>query len=151
MQEVSEQTASHDHRLVAHISQLIARPGAVYLTLGFVGIWLVTNTINAQAFDPPPYSLLQGFLTLCAFLTTIVVLATQRQQARLADQRAHLELQINLVAEHKIAKLISLVEELRRDTPNVRNRVDPIAETMKQPTSADDILEVMRVENATQT
>jgi uncharacterized membrane protein len=43
-----------------------------------------------------------------------------------------LELQVNLVSEQKIAKLISLLEELRRDLPSVRDRVDVVADAMAE-------------------
>ncbi len=60
-----------------------------------------------------------------------MVLATQSWQGRSAQMRSHLDLQINLLAERKIAKLIQLVEELRVDLPMVRNRQDLVAEAMQ--------------------
>jgi uncharacterized membrane protein len=60
------------------------------------------------------------------------VLATQNRQQRSAGERALLDLQVNLLAEQKVAKLISLLEELRRDMPDVKNRTDPLAEAMTQ-------------------
>ena len=42
------------------------------------------------------------------------------------------ELAENLLAEQKIAKLIALMEELRRDIPTVKDRFDPEAEAMQQ-------------------
>src|SRR6266700_3830954 len=74
--------------------------------------------------------LLQGGIGLCSLLMTIMILTSQNRQVKHAEQRAQLDLQVNLGAEQKIAKLIQLVEELRRDLPNVRNRVDPIADAM---------------------
>jgi uncharacterized membrane protein len=41
-------------------------------------------------------------------------------------------LQVNLLAEHKVAKLIALVEELRRDLPMVRDRIDREADSMQE-------------------
>jgi uncharacterized membrane protein len=38
---------------------------------------------------------------------------------------AHLDLQINLLTEQKVTKLIRLLEELRADMPGVRTRHDP--------------------------
>ena len=38
-----------------------------------------------------------------------------------------------MLAEQKIAKLIALVEELRRDLPNVHDRRDSLAEAMIRP------------------
>jgi uncharacterized membrane protein len=47
-----------------------------------------------------------------------------------AEEHAQLDLHINLLSEQKVAKLISLLEELRRDMPNVANREDLVAEAM---------------------
>ncbi len=73
-----------------------------------------------------------------------MVLNTQNRQGRHAEQRSHLDLQVNLLAEQKIAKLIALVEELRRDLPQVRDRVDHVAEAMKE--SVDPALRGARVD-----
>jgi uncharacterized membrane protein len=51
---------------------------------------------------------------------------------------------MNLLSEQKIAKLIDLIEELRRDLPNVRERHDPEAEVLKQ--AADPHLVVSALE-----
>ncbi len=53
-------------------------------------------------------------------------------------------LQLNLVTEQKIAKLISLVEELRTDLPNVKNRDDVEAEVMMHAIDPEAILEVIQ-------
>ena len=63
---------------------------------------------------------------------TTMVLTMQNGQGRHAEQRSHLGLQVNLLAEQKIAKLIALLEELRRDLPIVRDRKDSIAEAMAE-------------------
>ncbi|MEH2078490.1 MAG: hypothetical protein V7K89_00275 [Nostoc sp.] len=46
-------------------------------------------------------------------------------------------------SEQKIAKLIALVEELRQDIPNIKNRSDPEAQTIKSPTNPHAILDVL--------
>jgi uncharacterized membrane protein len=72
-----------------------------------------------------------------------MVLITQSRQSRDQEQRAELELQINLLAEQKIAKLIALVEELRRDLPTVANRVDHVAEVMQEPVDPHAVLSAL--------
>ena len=52
-------------------------------------------------------------------------------------------LQFIVLNEQRSAKTIQLLEELRRDMPNVRNRVDEEAEVMQQSTSPEAILEAM--------
>ncbi len=85
----------------------------------------------------------KSLVTLGALLLTIVILITQNRQARLAERRAQLDLQVNLLAEQKITKLISLVEELRRDLPSVQNRHDPEAEAMQTATDPHAVLEAL--------
>jgi uncharacterized membrane protein len=75
---------------------------------------------------------LQGIVALSALLMTTLVLITANRQTRNAEERSHLDLQVNLLAEHKVAKLIALVEELRRDLPMVRDRIDREADSMQE-------------------
>ncbi|MDQ2800666.1 MAG: DUF1003 domain-containing protein, partial [Armatimonadota bacterium] len=114
------------------------------LALLLVGGWIVANVFSHRLglgeIDPPPFYWLQGVVGLGALLLTIVVLITQNRQARMAERRAQLDLQVNLLAEQKIAKLIALVEELRRDLPTVRDRHDPEAEAMKEAADPQAVL-----------
>jgi uncharacterized membrane protein len=71
-------------------------------------------------------------VTLLALLMTTSILATQNRQGRLAKQRMHLDLQVNLLSEQKVAKVIALLEELRRDMPSVKDRDDPQAKAMSE-------------------
>ena len=75
--------------------------------------------------DPPPFMWLQGALCLYGAMVATMVLSAQNRRNSEAEQRAHLQLQIDLVTEQKTTKIIALLEELRRDMPSVRNREDP--------------------------
>jgi uncharacterized membrane protein len=77
---------------------------------------------------------------LAALLTTTVVLIKQDRVAKLSEQRAHLDLKVTLLIEQKAAKLIDLMEELRRDLPNVHNRLDPGAVALQQAMGPDAVL-----------
>jgi uncharacterized membrane protein len=44
------------------------------------------------------------------------------------------------LTEQKAAKLIDLLEELRRDLPNVKNRHDPEAAALQQSMNPDQVL-----------
>jgi uncharacterized membrane protein len=73
-------------------------------------------------------------------LTATLILITQNRQTQEAEQRSQLDLQVNLVAEQKIAKVIELLEELRRDLPTVRDRVDSKANAMARSVDAGAVL-----------
>jgi uncharacterized membrane protein len=72
-----------------------------------------------------------------------MILITQNRQTTHAEQRAQLDLQVNLLAEQKVAKLVALLEELRRDMPSVRDRVDQVAEGMKEPVDPHAVLSAL--------
>jgi uncharacterized membrane protein len=139
-----EQKISRSQRIVERISLFAGQPIFLALILFFVALWMLTNVLLRQAgmheFDPAPFFWLQGGVGLGALLTATVVLTKQNRLARLAEQRAHLDLKVTLLTEQKTAKLIDLLEELRRDLPNVRNRDDPEAAALQQSMDADAVL-----------
>jgi uncharacterized membrane protein len=74
----------------------------------------------------------------------------QNRQARIEDQRAHLDLQVNLLTEQKVTKLIHLLEELRLDLPMVKHRHDPEALSLRRRTDAIQVLSALaNVDDAT--
>jgi uncharacterized membrane protein len=52
-------------------------------------------------------------VSLEAIFLAIFVLISQNRMARLADHRAHLDLQINLLAEQEITTTLKFVQEIR--------------------------------------
>ncbi|MEM8721547.1 MAG: hypothetical protein AAGE84_20010 [Cyanobacteria bacterium P01_G01_bin.39] len=59
-------------------------------------------------------------------------------------ERSHLILQINLLTEQKIAKLIELMKELRSDLPNISDRPDWEAKIMQQATDPQIVLNILQ-------
>lgn len=142
-----EQKVDRHQRAVELASAFVGRPAFVYGILIFVGIWIAANTIplfyGRKPFDEPPYFWLQGMVSLTALLTTVVILSTQRRQGKQTHLEAQLHIQVSLLTEQKIAKLIALVEELRQDLPNVKNRYDGEAEAMRQSADPQQVLSVL--------
>ena len=54
----------------------------------------------------------------------ILILSTQRRADQLAELREQMTLELASVTERKVAKVIELIEELRRDSPTLKNRTD---------------------------
>jgi uncharacterized membrane protein len=133
----AERKVSRHQRAIERVTSALGRPLAVYLIVLFVAFWVLMNTcsrvLGLSTFDAPPFAWLQDLVSVSALLMTLVVLATQNRQARLAEQRRHLDLQINLLTERKVSKVIAMLAELRHDLPLVRTRLDLEAEVMKEP------------------
>ncbi len=147
LQERGESGIGLHQRTIETVTANLGRPLFLNLILALVAVWVVINVfprrLGLAAFDPPPFAYLEWVLTLGGLLLAILILITQNRQARLAERRAQLDLQVNLLAEQKIAKLIGLVEELRRDLPSVRDRVDLEATAMSEATDAGAVLDAL--------
>jgi uncharacterized membrane protein len=139
-----EQKISPSQRVMERIGRFVGQPVFLGIILASVTLWVFANIalreLGRGEFDPAPYHWLQGIVALCALLITTVVLGKQNRLAKLEEQRAHLDLTVNLLTEQKAAKLIDLIEELRRDLPNVRNRHDSEAVALQQSMNPDLVL-----------
>jgi uncharacterized membrane protein len=133
----------HQHNVEA-VTEWIGRPRTLFAVVLAVTLWIVLNSAGIRfglaVVDPPPFYWLQGAIGLSALLLTIVVLITQNRMGKLAVQREQLDLQISLMVEHRTAKIIQLLEELRRDIPIVRDRVDEEAEVLQKSADPEQIL-----------
>ena len=142
-----QEKLSRTERGFERAGALIGRPVYLIGLLSLVAVWIAGNAVAAALRfsppDPPPFGYLQGLLTLAALATTTIVLMTQQRQGRLESHRAHLDLQVNLLTEQKVTKLIHLLEELRRDLPMVRDRVDAEATALQRPTNTAHVLSAL--------
>ena len=106
--------------------------------------WVLGNLValwsGHKSWDAPPFSMLQGIVSLTALYTTILILATQRHEDELELHREQLTLQLSLLSEQKSAKIIQLLEELRRDSPNIADRYDREAADMAHPADPRSVL-----------
>ena len=144
----AEQRLDKHQRMMEVLTAALGRPRTVYVTLSIVVGWVAFNLVPPKLFgwqriDPPPFFWLQGMVALSALLMTTLVLITANRQTRNAEERSHLDLQVNLLAEHKVAKLIALVEELRRDLPMVRDRIDREADAMQEAVDPNAMIEAL--------
>jgi uncharacterized membrane protein len=73
------------------------------------GGWIAANRWLSQPFDPFPHSFLTFLVSLEAVFLSGFILNTQRHIKRLSDQRAHVNLQIDLLAEAELTKVLQQV------------------------------------------
>lgn len=87
----------------------------VVLQLTGVILWVVINAgliPPLRPFDPFPFTVLSHLVALEAVLMTAFVLMKQNRMSKLADRRAHLNLQINLLTERETTKIIGMLLEI---------------------------------------
>jgi uncharacterized membrane protein len=146
-QERYQANASTAQRSLEKIVSIFGTAEFLYFQIVFFIAWefcgyLVEIHILPASF--PEFSVREQWLDLASLFISTGVLVYENRQEKANEDRAQLMLQLNLITEQKIAKLISLVEELRTDLPNVKNRNDEEAELMKQATDPQVILEVIQ-------
>lgn len=133
----AERQVGHHQRLIEKATSTIGRPLTMYVILLIVVLWVLINIflryLHFPAFDAAPFAWLQDIVSISALLMTVIVLATQNRQEKFTEQRRHLDLQVTLLTERKVSKVIELLEDLRRDIPSVKNRIDSEAEAMQEP------------------
>ena len=96
------------------------------------------------ALEEFPFPDLAFVATVAALLIALLILTTQRHQDQLAERRAQLTLQIAILSEKKVAKVIALLEEQRQENPLLSSRVDEEAEAIAQSADPDASLDSLR-------
>ena len=145
-QAKQEQKLPFKDRIVEKTAAFFGKSEFLYLQLLFFTSWALCSHIAPQLlpFGLPIFDAKQVGVDIAALLIATGVLVQQSRQDRLAEQRSHLTLQINLLTEQKIAKLIELVEELRQDLPTIRDRHDLEAQIMQQATDPQIVLDILQ-------
>ncbi|MEO0457344.1 MAG: DUF1003 domain-containing protein [Cyanobacteria bacterium P01_A01_bin.114] len=134
-------------RFLRKVAAAFGTAAFLYALLLFFAIWIGWSYLTGEPtlpFGLPKYDLQNQMLDTAALLIATGVLVNQTQQEKLAEQRSHLMLQINLLTEQKTAKLISLLEEMRNDLPDLDNREDWEAEVMQQATDPQVVLNILQ-------
>jgi uncharacterized membrane protein len=146
-QDRYHQNSTAHQRGLDKITAIFSRSQFLYFQIGFFTTWWLCSYLSNRHILPadfPLFDLREEGLGVAGLLISTGVLVYQTRQEQVSEERSHLMLQLNLVTEQKIAKLISLVEELRTDLPNVKNRADLEAEVMQQAIDPQAILEVIQ-------
>jgi uncharacterized membrane protein len=110
-----EREALDQQTLVDRVTSGITRVAGSVMFIAVHAVWFATwivlNTTR-YAFDVYPFSLLNLVVALEAVFLTSVVLMTQNRMARLADRRAHLDLQVNMLAEQELTAMLHMLHGL---------------------------------------
>lgn len=135
-------------RIVERLTRFFSRPRAAGLLAAVVALWIGVNlglgAAGISPFDPAPFNGLQSLTGVVALFMTVFILVTQRREDELSELREQLTLELAMLSEQKTAKLIELVEELRRDLPNVRNRWDAEAVSLSRPADPEAVLDALK-------
>jgi uncharacterized membrane protein len=138
--------------VIERISGFFGSPAYFVFCLLFITSWIIINLLGLHAgwrhVDAPPFPWLQGMVSSNALLVTVAVLIRQNRMAQLAEHRSHLDLQINLLTEQKVTKIVQIVDQLQREFTQLRGKPDrqtlQQVEEMTKPADAHAILHAIK-------
>ena len=111
LEEEALKTRTRADRLSDSIANFVGSIPFVILHLVWFAVWALINVgvfSKALKFDPYPFALLCMLVSLEGVLLSTFVLIKQNRMSQHADQRSHLDLQINLLSEKEITKILQL-------------------------------------------
>jgi uncharacterized membrane protein len=110
-----ERRRSRQDRIVDAITAFTGSIWFIYLHLLFFGGWILINLgvlPGLKPFDPFPFVMLAMIASVEAIFLSTFVLITQNRMAQVAERRAELDLQISLLSEHEVTRLLSMVDAI---------------------------------------
>ena len=82
------------------------------LNLAVFGFWILIDVgliSGIKPFDPFPFNFLTMVVSLEAIILAITVLISQNREMRVEDLRAEIDLQVDMIAEQEVTKLMKVV------------------------------------------
>ncbi|HZS09202.1 MAG TPA: DUF1003 domain-containing protein [Blastocatellia bacterium] len=117
MQRKTDSAESRQERMADRMTRFSGSMLFVYLHTIWFGIWILLNVglfdlPPFTGFDPYPFGLLTLVVSLEAIFLSTFVLISQNRDARISARRNELDLQVNLLAEQKTAKVIEMLDHV---------------------------------------
>jgi uncharacterized membrane protein len=106
-----------------------------------VQVWVAfnLNPHGKSTFDPFPFALLTMIVSLESIFLSLFILMSQNRSGMQADQRNHLDLQINLLSEDEYTKTLQMLKAIcEHHKLSIGN--DPEVEAMGRRTEIKEVL-----------
>jgi uncharacterized membrane protein len=138
--ESLEKTASE--RIAEKIAAFTGSMFFIWLHVVWFGLWIVFNIpwLGFRPVDPFPFTFLTMVVSLEAIFLSAFILMSENRQGRLADRRSRVNLQVDMIAEREITKLMGVVVEIR-DHLGIHRRIDPELNNMQKATNIEHLTE----------
>jgi len=135
-------------RIADVITSVSGRMIFAYVHIVWFGIWILLNTgrFGVRIFDPFPYGLLTMVVSLEAiFLSTFVLISQNRLSAE-SDRRADLDLQIGLLTEHELTRVLQMLDAIQDKLGVVDHKNSELADLEMETRPEDVLAEIHRIQ-----
>jgi uncharacterized membrane protein len=135
---------SPSQRIADAIAHFAGSIPFIYIHVLIVGAWTMINLgwTPIPKFDPT-FVILATVASVEAIFLSTFILISQNRMTREADERADLDLQISLLAEHEITRLIQLTTAIAARL-EVQEAGDPQLDELKRDVPLDKVVEKIK-------
>ncbi|MBI4032310.1 DUF1003 domain-containing protein [Candidatus Berkelbacteria bacterium] len=130
----SDRNRSWGEKLADELSGIFGSVEFIVLNaLGFI-FWIAWNLEWIPGFipfDPFPFNLLTMVVSLEAIFLSLFVLLSQNRAGKVADMREEVDLNINLLTEQEVTKLLNMVDDIHRHLKLKKGRDRKLEELKK--------------------
>lgn len=140
-QESMAQRSMQD-RIADAITNFAGSMTFLYVHAGWFLAWIAANLgwiPGLKPFDPFPFGLLTMIVSLEAIFLSTLVMVSQNRQAVIDEHRASLDLQIDLLAEYEVTRMLRLVDKIAAQM-GIEDAYDEEIDQLCQPVAADVVL-----------
>jgi uncharacterized membrane protein len=137
-----EAGATLEERIAGAITRFSGTMRFVYIHAVVYGFWIIANlgiVPGVPKFDPSFVILAMVASVEAIFLSTFILI-TQNRMSAAADKRAELDLQISLLSEHEVTKLVTLLSAIA-DRLGIQTEVDEEVEELKEDVAPEAVLD----------
>jgi uncharacterized membrane protein len=139
-----QDNAPLQERVARAITQFAGSMNFVYLHLLGYGFWVVANLGWIAGLEPwdPSFVMLAMIASVEAIFLSTFILITQNRMSANSERRAELDVQVSLLAEQEITKLVQMVSDISERMGAGSARGDEIEE-MKRGVAAEAVLDAI--------
>jgi uncharacterized membrane protein len=142
------QARSLQDQIADSVTVFSGKMGFVYVHIVWFGVWILLNDgkLGITPFDPFPYGFLTMIVSLEAIFLSTFVLISQNRLSEEAETRANLNLQIGLLTEHEVTRVLQMLDAIQ-DTLGIDNDEDSELADLEMETKPEDVLaEIARLQ-----
>lgn len=139
-----EAKASLEERMATAITRFTGSMRFVFVHAVIYGFWIIANLGWIAGLKPwdPTFVVLAMVASVEAIFLSTFILITQNRMAAAADRRAELDLQVSLLAEAEITKLVELVSMIA-DRMDLSTAGQQEVEEMKRRIAPEAVLDAI--------
>ena len=138
MEQARERTP--EQRMADTITSFSGRMKFIYLHIVWFTVWILWNSglFGLQPFDPFPFGLLTMIVSLEAIFLATFVLISQNRMGEQSEQRADLDLHIDLLTEYELTRVLQMLDAIQ-DKLGISNEEDAELADLEMETKPEEV------------